>query len=93
MWRGRWSTVTSGFSSTMSAARWPPAAMSVRRRTTGRRLVRRGRELTPEMILNGVRKEYAFLNDFTPEEAILAADPYRRQQQVYQQLMDQLRDI
>ena len=58
-----------------------------------RRLVRRGRELTPEMILNGVRKDYAFLNDFTPEEAILAADPYRRQQKVYQRLIDQLHEI
>lgn len=58
-----------------------------------RRLVRRGRELTPEMILNGVRKDYAFLNNFSPEEAILAADPYRRQQQVYQQLIDQLHEM
>jgi predicted nucleotidyltransferase component of viral defense system len=55
-----------------------------------RRLVRRGRELSPETILSGVRKDYAFLDGLSAEEAILAGDAYRREQQTYQWLIDQL---
>jgi hypothetical protein len=53
-----------------------------------RRLVRRGWEIPPEKIINGVRKGYAFLGSLTPEEALLANDPYSRQQKVYRQLLE-----
>jgi predicted nucleotidyltransferase component of viral defense system len=53
-----------------------------------RRLVRRGWEIPPETIINGVRKGYAFLGTLTPEEALLASDPYSRQQNVYCQFLE-----
>jgi predicted nucleotidyltransferase component of viral defense system len=55
-----------------------------------RRLVRHGRELSPEIILNGVQKDYAFLNEMTSEEEALAADPHRREQRMYHWLIDSL---
>ncbi len=56
-----------------------------------RRLVRRGWQFSPEMIISGVRSVYVFLNELTPEEAVLAADPYRREQQTYQMMVNNLR--
>ena len=55
-----------------------------------RRLVRRGWELSPEAIINGVRKNYTFLDELTAEEAKLAVDPYRREQHIYRRLVDSL---
>ena len=55
-----------------------------------RRLVRRGWQFSPEMIINGVRKGYAFLDQLTPEEAVLAGDPYRRERHIYQRLVENL---
>lgn len=56
-----------------------------------RRLVRRSWELSPEMIIHGVRKSYAYLNELTDEEAVLAHDPYRREQQTYRLLVISLK--
>ena len=55
-----------------------------------RRLVRRGWQFSPEMIISGVRRDYAFLEELTPEEAVLAGDPYRREQQTYQMMVKNL---
>jgi predicted nucleotidyltransferase component of viral defense system len=55
-----------------------------------RRLVKRGWEIPSETIIRGVQKEYAFLSELTEEEAVLACDPYRRQQQVKQNLVESL---
>lgn len=57
-----------------------------------RRLVRLGRNLSPELILNSMRKDYAFLNELSANEAVLAGDVYRREQQAYQWLIDHLRE-
>jgi predicted nucleotidyltransferase component of viral defense system len=56
-----------------------------------RRLVRRSGDLTPEMIIHRVRKSYDFLNNFTDEETVLAKDPYHREQQTYQLLVNSLK--
>lgn len=53
------------------------------------RLVRRGWEILPETIISGVRKGYAFLNELTAEEALLAGDPYGRKYQIYRQVLEQ----
>lgn len=55
-----------------------------------RRLVRRGWQFYPEMIISGVLRDYAFLNELTPEETVLAGDPYRREIQTYQTLIKNL---
>lgn len=52
-----------------------------------RRLIRKGWDIQPETIIRGVRDGYAFLSALTSAEVILAADPYRRQQQVYRDLV------
>jgi len=58
-----------------------------------RRLVKRGWEIPPETIIRGVQQGYAFLNTFTAEEALLAGDPYKRQQQIYQSLVESLKPL
>jgi hypothetical protein len=55
------------------------------------RLVRRGWDVSPDMIVNAIRKEYAFLNELTEEEVILATDAYCREQKVYSALVNRLR--
>jgi predicted nucleotidyltransferase component of viral defense system len=55
-----------------------------------RRLLRRGWEISPETIINGVRTSYAFLKELTAEEALLAGDPYRREHQLYYQIVENL---
>lgn len=56
-----------------------------------RRLVRKGRELPPDIIANAIRKEYAFLDEMTEEEAVLAADAYQREQKLYRAMVSSLR--
>jgi predicted nucleotidyltransferase component of viral defense system len=56
------------------------------------RLVRRDRLASPDKIIQSVQRAYAFLGQLTPEEAQLAADPYGRETQVYQQLVGSLKD-
>jgi predicted nucleotidyltransferase component of viral defense system len=56
-----------------------------------RRLVRRGQEIQTETIIQGVQKSYAFLQDLTTDEVLLAGDPYRRERQTYQSLVAELR--
>jgi predicted nucleotidyltransferase component of viral defense system len=58
-----------------------------------RRLVKRGWEIPPETIIQGVQKGFAFLSQLTMEEAELASDPYHRQQAVYRLLVGSLRVI
>jgi predicted nucleotidyltransferase component of viral defense system len=53
-----------------------------------RRLIRRGAAVSPEEIIRGVQQGYAFLGQLTEEEALLAGDPYGRQRQAYQRLVD-----
>ena len=54
------------------------------------RLVRRGWEISPETIIRGVQKGFAFLTALSAEEAVLAGDPYSRQKQTYLSLVDSL---
>jgi predicted nucleotidyltransferase component of viral defense system len=56
-----------------------------------RRLVRRGWDIEAETIIEQVQEGFAFLSDLTPEESLLARDPYRRQQEVYRVLVEGLR--
>ena len=55
-----------------------------------RRLIRRGAAVSPEEIIRGVQRGYAFLGQLTEEEALLAEDPYGRQRQVYARLAGDL---
>ena len=54
------------------------------------RLVRRDRLAGPGEVIQSVQQAYAFLSEMTAEEARLAADPYGRATQVYEQLVDSL---
>jgi predicted nucleotidyltransferase component of viral defense system len=56
-----------------------------------RRLVRRGWNIQTETIIHQVQDGFAFLTDLTLEEALLARDPYSRQQEVYHALIENLR--
>ena len=56
-----------------------------------RRLMRRGAAVSPDEIVRGVQQGYAFLGQMTSDEALLAADPYGRQRQVYNHLTASLR--
>lgn len=56
-----------------------------------RRLVRRGAAVSSDAIIQGVQQGYAFLGQLTADEALLAADPYGRQRQVYSHLAASLR--
>ncbi|MBN1453275.1 MAG: nucleotidyl transferase AbiEii/AbiGii toxin family protein [Anaerolineales bacterium] len=51
-----------------------------------RRLLHKGREVQPAVIMRGVRENYAFLSELSPDEALLAGDPYQRQKKIYQAL-------
>ena len=55
-----------------------------------RRLIRRGAAVSSEEIIRGVQQGYAFLGQMTDEEILLASDPYGRQRQLYERLMDSL---
>jgi predicted nucleotidyltransferase component of viral defense system len=57
------------------------------------RLVRRDRVATPDDIIQTVQEAYAFLGEMSEEEARLASDPYGREVQVYNQLLDKLREL
>lgn len=57
-----------------------------------RRLVRRSWELYPDQIIQAVREGYKFLLEMTAEESQLAVDPYKRQRQVYTDLLERLRN-
>jgi predicted nucleotidyltransferase component of viral defense system len=52
-----------------------------------RRLLRKGREVQPAVIMRGVRENYAFLSELGSEEALLAGDPYQRQKKAYQAVL------
>lgn len=56
------------------------------------RLVRRSWSVTPAEIVRGVQQGYAFLNKLTPDEALVAADPYGRERQACQRLVNSVRD-
>lgn len=56
-----------------------------------RRLVRRGWDIDAEKIIDQVQEGFAFLANLTPDETLLASDPYRRQDEVYRVLLDGLR--
>jgi hypothetical protein len=58
-----------------------------------RRLIRRGAAVNPEEILRGVQQGYAFLEQMTEEETLLAGDPYGRQQQLHALLVDSLSQV
>lgn len=53
-----------------------------------RRLIRRGAAVSPEEIIRGVQQGYAFLGQLTEDEALLAGDPYGRQRQAYERLVN-----
>jgi predicted nucleotidyltransferase component of viral defense system len=48
--------------------------------------------VSPDEIIEEVQQAYAFLHELTEGEARLAADPYRREQQVYERLVSILRE-
>jgi hypothetical protein len=48
-----------------------------------RRLLRRGWEIQPDVIIKGVQKDYAFLQELSPDETLLAGDPYFRRNKAY----------
>ena len=52
-----------------------------------RRLLRKGREVQPAVIMRSVRENYAFLSELGSEEALLAGDPYQRQKKAYQAVL------
>jgi predicted nucleotidyltransferase component of viral defense system len=54
------------------------------------RLVRRDRLAVPAEIIRTVQEAYAFLSEMTEEETRLAGDPYGRELQVYDELIDSL---
>lgn len=56
-----------------------------------RRLVRKGWAIDAETIVRQVQDGYGFLTSLTAAEAILAIDPYGRQQAGYQGLVEQFR--
>ena len=51
------------------------------------RLVRRDRLVRPAELIEDLQHSYCFLGDLTTEEAQLAADPYGREFQLYQQVV------
>lgn len=51
------------------------------------RLVRRSWSVAPDEIVRGVQQGYDFLSKLTPDEAIVAADPYGRERQACQHLI------
>ena len=57
------------------------------------RLVRRDRLAAPDDIIQTVQEAYAFLGEMTEEESRLAGDPYGREVQVYNQLINSLREL
>jgi len=56
------------------------------------RLVRPNDLVAPDDIVREVQQSYAFLCEMTEGETRLVADPYGREQRVYQQLVKSLRD-
>lgn len=56
------------------------------------RLVRRDQLITSDEIVQDVQQGYAFLRELTEEEALLAADPYEREYQIYRWLADSLKN-
>ena len=57
-----------------------------------RRLVRRSASAAPEDIIRGVQQAYAFLGQPTADEAQLAGDPYGRERQTYDRLVQGLKE-
>lgn len=55
-----------------------------------RRLIRRGAAISPDEIIRGVQQGYAFLGQLTEDESLLAGDPYGRQRQLHERLVDEL---
>jgi hypothetical protein len=51
------------------------------------RLVRRNRLVAPDELIRSVQDGYRFLENLTPEEAQLAADPYGREVRRYRELV------
>ncbi len=54
------------------------------------RLVRRSWSVPPDEIVRGVQQGYDFLSKLTPDEAIVAADPYGHERQACQRLISSL---
>jgi len=55
-----------------------------------RRLLRKGREIQPTVIMRGVQEKYTFLSEMNPDEALLAGDPYQRQKKAYQAVLTEV---
>jgi len=55
--------------------------------------VRRDRLVTPDEMIQGVQRAYAFLGEMTEQEARLAADPCGREMQIYSQLVTSLSEL
>ncbi len=53
-----------------------------------KRLVRREQLVAADTIIQTIQDAYAFLDELTPEEARLAADPYRRESRIYHHVVE-----
>jgi len=55
-----------------------------------RHLLRKSREIQPAVIMRGVQRKYTFLNELSPDEALLARDPYQRQRKAYRAVLTEV---
>jgi predicted nucleotidyltransferase component of viral defense system len=55
-----------------------------------RRLLQKGREIRPVVIIRGVQNHYAFLSELSADEILLAGDPYQRQRKAYQAVLAEI---
>lgn len=55
-----------------------------------RRLVRRSGAISPDAIIQGVHRGYAFLAPLSGDEALLASDAHGRERQAYRRLVTRL---
>lgn len=81
-WETRWAFQPSAFLAGLPEGRYDWLDL--------RRLVRRGGTISPDEIVRGVQRGYAFLTKLTDDEALLSKDAYMRERQVYQRLVDSL---
>jgi len=78
-WETRYAFEPAAFLSSLSGGKYDWSDLA--------RLVRPDRLVAPAELVRGVRHGYRFLDDLTPEEAQLAADPYGREARLHQELV------
>jgi len=58
-----------------------------------RQLTNKARDIDKDGITQACVRGFAYLTQLTPEEAVLAADPYQRQKALCQELKDSILDL